>query len=297
MEVFRKGRLLGGLLIGIIACGIHSCSFPQTEKKDGGPIGVVVTIPPLKEFVERIGGNRVKVTVMVPPGASPHTYDPLPSQIKEASRAKMYAKVGTGIEFELAWMDKLIDANRDMLVVNCALGIELIITNDRESVSPRSDPHVWLSPKNAKVILRNILRGLATVDPDGRQHYFANSRTYIMELNELDRKIRMALSGKEQRSIMVYHPAWQYFCREYGLIQIPVEEEGKEPTPKGIARLIDQAKEYKVKVIFAAPEFNSQSAEVIAKEIGGEVVRISPLREHYLKNLESVAQAFSRALP
>ena len=297
MEIFRKKRLTVGLMIGIIALGVYPRCSPRTEKSGGGPIGIAVTIPPFKEFIERIGGDRVKVTVMIPPGASPHTYEPLPSQIKEASRARMYAKVGTAIEFELAWMDKLIEANQDMLVVNCSLGIELIGTGGAEPATPRPDPHVWLSPKNAKVILRNILQGLVTVDPDGRQIYLANSRTYFMELNELDRKIRKALSGKETRSIMVYHPAWQYLCREYGLIQIPVEEEGKEPTPKGIARLIDQAKEHKVKVIFAAPEFNSQSAEVIAREIGGEVVRISPLKEHYLENLESVAQAFSRALP
>jgi len=258
---------------------------PQTENADN-KIGVVVSIPPQAEFVERIGGDKVKVIVMVPPGASPHTYEPTPFQLKEVSEAKMYAKVGSGIEFELAWMDKIISVNKEMLIVDCSKGIELI----------DNDPHIWLSPKNAKIMVENIYQGLVQVDPANQEYYARNKEKYLQELDKLDNEIARALSGKKNRKIMVYHPAWTYFARDYGLEQIPIEKEGKEPTPQGIASLIKQARENNITVIFASPQFNTKTADVIAKEIDGRVVLISPLEKNYLENMRKVAEVFAGGL-
>jgi len=276
----EKRILLGAILVAVSLIGAYLL-IPQTERVDN-KIGVVVTILPQAEFVERIGGDKVRVTVMVPPGASPHTYEPTPSQLKEVSNAKMYAKVGSGIEFELAWMDKILSVNKKMLVVDCSNGIELI----------DNDPHIWLSPKNAKIMVENIYRGLVQIDPANREYYARNKEKYLQELDKLDNEIARALSGRENRKIMVYHPAWTYFARDYGLEQIPIEREGKEPTPQGIANLIKQARENNITVIFASPQFSTKTADVIAKEINGKVVLINPLEKNYLENMRKVAKAF-----
>ncbi len=279
---------IGVLFVAICLIGAYIYITSQTEKEIGKRIGVVVSILPQAEFVEKIGGDKVQVTVMVPPGASPHTYEPTPSQLKEVSRAKIYVKVGSGVEFELAWMDKIISVNEGMFVADCSRSIGLI------EKGRGVDPHIWLSPRNAKVMVENIYQGLIQIDPANQEYYVKNKEKYLQELDELDKEIIQALSGKKNKKIMVYHPAWAYFCRDYGLEQIPIEKEGKEPTPQGVASLIKQAKENNIRVIFASPQFSTKSAETIAKEIGGEVVLISPLEKNYLENMRKIAEAFGK---
>ncbi|MEM3522835.1 MAG: zinc ABC transporter substrate-binding protein [Candidatus Bathyarchaeia archaeon] len=279
--------------IFVIICLIDLCfilPIPQTERIANKQVGVVVTIPPQAEFVERIGGNKVKVTIMVPPGADPHTYEPTPSQLKEVSMAKMYAKLGSGIEFELAWMDKILSINKEMLIVDCSKGIDLIKAEDELY---GVDPHIWLSPKNVKIMVENIYQGLIQIGPTDQEYYKRNKEKYLQELNELDNEIAQILSGKKIRKILVYHPAWAYFCKDYGLEQMSIEKEGKEPTPQEIADLIKQAKENNITVIFASPEFDTKAAEVIAKEINGKVVLISPLEKNYLENMRKIAKTFT----
>jgi len=247
---------------------------------------VVVTIPPQAEFVERVGGERVKVSVMVPPGASPHTYEPTPRQLMEVSRAKIYVMVGSGVEFEIAWMDKIRRLNRKMLIVDSSKGVKII----------DKDPHIWLSPRNAEVMVENIYEGLLKVDPAHKEYYRANKERYISQLHALHQEIARSLKGKRKRRFMVFHPSWRYFAEEYGLEQIPIEKEGKEPTPREMLALIRQAKREGIKVIFASPEFNVKGAEAIAKEIGGKVLLISPLERNYLDNMRRLLQALQEAL-
>lgn len=275
-----------------------SCSMQEMTKES---IKVVVSIPPLAEFVEKIGGDRVSVSVMVPPGASPHTYEPMPSQLVEVSKAKIYMKVGTPIDFELVWLDKIVSTNRDMLVVDASTGIELtdiksesIHSSENEPHSGRFDPHIWLSPRNAKVIVNNIYRGLVETDPANEEYYSVKKEAYLRELDTLNRDIEQILAGLKKRKFMVYHPAWGYFARDYNLEQIPVEAEGKEPGARDIQHLIDQAKKYDIKTIFVSPQFNIKSAEVIAKEIKGRVILIDPLSRDYITSLRKLAEELSK---
>ncbi len=279
----EKILLLGVAFIVICLIGAYIYVTPQTEKELDKKIGVIVSIPPQAEFVERVGGDRVQVTVMVPAGASPHTYEPAPSQLRAVSSAKIYAEVGSGLEFEAAWMNKISSTNREMLVVNCSKNISFIGT----------DPHVWLSPRNAEIMVENIYRGLIQIDPTNQEYYMKNKERYLQELDGLDKKIIQAIAGKENRKIMVYHPAWTYLCRDYGLEQIAIEKEGKEPTPQGIADLIKQARKDNITVVFASPQFSTKSAEVIASEINGNVVLISPLERNYMENMHKVAETFA----
>ena len=268
----------------------------QTEANN--QLGVVVTILPQAEFVESIGGDKVDITVMVPPGASPHTYEPAPSQMAALSRARLYAKVGSGVEFELTWMDKLIAQNKDMLVVDCSKGIELqqMAAGDEDEPAGGMDPHIWMSPQNAQIMVRNIADGLIQIDPDNSAYYEQNRDAYLQKLAQLDQDIRDGLAGVKNRVFMVYHPAFGYFASCYDLTMLPIEAEGKEPTPAGLQHLVKQAKEHNIRVVFAEPQFNPQSAKVIADAIDGRVVLINPLARDYTENLQILMAELVQAM-
>jgi zinc transport system substrate-binding protein len=302
----RGYAILGVAFICLIAVSIFYFypsqeSITEPDKK----IGVIVTIVPQAEFVEKIGADKVSVVILVPPGASPHTYEPTPSQMQKVAKAKIYAKVGSGIEFELAWIDKIIATNPDMIIIDCSKSIELIgITSQYnehelemyENQNFGRDPHIWTSPRNAKIMVENICNGLIELDPSNKKYYTQNKDAYINDLEETDRKLSNSFSGLKVRKFMVYHPTWGYFAKDYELEQIPIEEEGKEPNPEGIAYLIDQAKENNIKVIFATPEFQTDIAETIAGEIGGTVVLASPLEKDYISMLTKISDEIARSL-
>ena len=271
--------------IAIILLTVYGCSNLASDSGNE-KIGVIVSILPQAEFAEKVGRDRINVTVMVPPGANPHTYEPTPGQLKEVSRAELYLKVGSGVEFELAWMDKIAEINRSINIVNCSEGISLI----------GKDPHIWLSVINAIIMVENIYEGLIEIDPGNKDFYYRNKNDYQQELSSLDDLINEILKDKKNRKIMVYHPAWTYFSDSYGLEQIPIEEEGKEPTMGGMKKILEQARQYNIKVIFASPEISAKSAEVIASEIGGSVILISPLEKDYINNMKSITEAFAESM-
>jgi zinc transport system substrate-binding protein len=279
------------VLVMVLAASAISCG---QAKQSSDKIGVAVTILPQAEFAESIGGDRINVTVMVPPGADPHTTELTPSKMTEVAEDKMYAKVGSGIEFELSYMDKIEAVNKNMLVVDCSKGIELVTSVDPNE--PGMDPHIWVSPLNAKIMVQNICDGLVQVDPANKDYYEQNRDAYLQKLDALDQEIRSSLANIKNRAFIVLHPAWGYFARDYDLEQIPIEIGGKEPSAQDITRIIDEAKQRNIKIIFASPQFNPQMAEVIANEIGGKVVLIDDLARDYIENLHKVLDEMVQAM-
>jgi zinc transport system substrate-binding protein len=276
-------------------------------------IPVFVSIVPQKYFVEKIGGELIKVSVMVKPGASPATYEPKPKQVVALSKARIYYAIG--VPFERVWLKKIRAANPKMLVVHTEKGIEKRAmkahhyeeTNEgipkrRKPGTTREpqgsmDPHIWLSPPLVKIQAKNILNALLLIDPTHGRVYENNYRKFNAELDALDAHIRGIFAGKgESVAFMVFHPAWGYFARTYGLDQIAVEMEGKEPKPADLEQLIHHAKERGIKVIFVQPEFSTKSAEAIAKAIGGEVIFANPLALDWASNLREVTLKFKAAL-
>lgn len=290
-----KHLLVVTLSVLLLFSGMISTACAQEEPVTG-KIGVVVTLLPQAEFVESVGGDKVEVTVMVPPGASPHTYEPTPSQMTALAEALVYAKVGSGVEFELTWMDNLIAQNEDILVVDCSQGVTLQATVSDEDEQGAMDPHIWMSPQNAQIMVRNVADGLIEVDPDNRDYYEQNRDSYLQQLTELDQDIRDSLSGVENRVFMVYHPAFGYFASCYDLTMLPIEAEGKEPTPAGLQHLIEQAQEHDIHVVFAEPQFNPESAEVIANAIDGVVILINPLARDYIENMRTLTGELAQAM-
>jgi len=295
MKPYRPTGLISIALILLMGASLITATVScSRETKTTGKIVVAVTILPQAGFVEAIGGDRVEVVVMVPPGASPHTYEVTPDQMTQLSNAKMYAKVGSPVEFELAWMDKLIAVNKSMLVVDCSKGVDL--TESQDPDKPGLDPHIWLSVKNAKIMVRNICDGLVQVDAVNKTYYEANCAAYLEKLTELDGDLENDLSAVKNRNFIVFHPAFGYFARDYSLKQIAVEQGGKEPDADYIVRLIEEAKGLGIRVVFVSPQYSTKSAEVIAKEIGGRVVIIDPLAKDFIGNMRAIESAMKQAM-
>ncbi len=160
------------------------------------------------------------------------------------------------------------------------------------------DPHVWLGPSQVKILATAMRDALIAADPAGAEAYRAGYESFSADISALDKKLRAAFADvpPERRKFMVFHPAWGYFARQYGLTQVPVEREGKEPGPAQLAALIDEAGKDGVRVVFVQPQFSDRNAEVVAKAIGGAVVGVDPLAEDWLANMEKVAAAFQAAM-
>lgn len=276
----------------------HEAEISGTDE----PILVAVSVVPQAEFVEKVGGDKVKTVVIIPPGADPHTYELSPKEVQEISKASMLVTVGVGMPFEAVWIDRFETMNSGTLIVNCSKGLELKeleehgLENESVEVHEELDPHIWTSPANAKIMVEDIYEGLVKVDPENEAYYAQNRDAYLEELDALDARIREKLEGKEGSNFMVYHPSWGYFAADYGLNMISVEIEGKEPSAQDLTKLVDLAKEKNVKVIFVQAQFSTRSAEVLAQEIGGEVVAVDPLAKDYISNMDNVSDIFARNL-
>jgi len=271
------------------------------EAQDDQPIQVTVSILPQQYFVERIGGDRVVVNVMVQPGESPSTYEPTAQQLTALSESAAYFSID--VPFERAWLDRIAAANPDMLMVATTHGIRRVGISDHAIDLPddyetpaNADPHIWLSPALVAVQADTIYQFLAALDPVNRAFYRENLDAFLADIAVLQADIRATLDGVENRSFIVFHPAWGYFADEFDLTMIPVEIGGQEPSARELADLIQQAQDLNVSVIFAQPEFSTTAAQTIADQIGGEVMLISPLNPNWLENMRNVAATFADVL-
>jgi len=257
-------------------------------------VNVIVSIVPQKLFVNKIGGDKVDVTVMVESGASPHTYTPKPSQMKRLSKAKLYLAIG--VEFEKVWLNKFINQNRNMLVVDTSKDINK--TTMHHHNEEELDPHVWVDPLNVKVIAQNIYEALVKVDKINENYYKENLEKFLKEIDEVDQNIKNILKDTPKgTTFMVFHPAWGYFAKSYGLKQLAVEIEGKSPKMKALVKIIQKAKKEKVQAIFTQPEFSDKASRLISKELNISVIKASTLAENWGENLQNLAKAIAHKEP
>ncbi len=225
------------------------------------PIEVFVSILPVKYFVERVGGERVSVSVMVEPGRSPATYEATPRQMTRLARAELYFRIG--VDFEDVWMERIRAASPNMRVVALHDGItlrEVDRIDSGQARSGRKEPHVWTDPRLVERMAARIRDALITQDPGQRAAYEANCRRFIADLQELDRYIRSRLRGMEGSSFMVFHPSWGYFADAYRLRQIPIETGGKEPGARSLQRVIELGRRERVKVVFVQEQFSTRKS-------------------------------------
>lgn len=300
----NRGTLLLAFLLSLSLCVAPA---PVAAAADA-PLKVFVSVLPLKYFVERIGGPHVVTEVMVGPGQSPATYEPTPRQMSRLGQADLYFRVG--VPFERIWMQRLVDLNRRMRVVDLRDGIDLLRLEEHhhegeEAHEPESgeehhgddlDPHIWTSPVLARIMAEHIRAALTASDPAHKADYAAGHAQLAADLTDLDSQLRRRLDGIANRKFLVFHPSWGYFAEAYGLRQIAIEAAGKEPGPRTLAKIIDRARRDDIRVIFVQQQFSRTTADTVAKAIGGRVVAIDPLAEDYLENLRKAAAAFISAL-
>ncbi len=274
----KKGlALFLAVVILLSACQ----SKRATTSAMAGKVPVVVSILPLADLTAQVGGDRVVVTdVVVPPGSSPHTFEPTPSQIKAVAQAKMLIVVGLGLEY---WTNKVVDAadNKGLQVVVTSDGIKPIsgAESSNQAVSENANPHIWLDPMNAIIMVQHIRDALIRVDPAGKAIYEANAAAYIKKLKALDREIRGEVATFRSKKFIAFHPAWVYFAREYGLEEAAVIERspGHEPSPAEVAFIVKTARKLGAKAIFAEPQFSAAAAKTIAEESGARVLYLDPI--------------------
>ena len=268
---------------------------------------VFVSILPQAYFVQRVGGQHVNVEVLVGPGQSPASYEPTPDQMSALAKARVLFRIG--VPFEQTLLPKVQRAFERLEICDTRQGITLrhmeAPLHDHQDQQRQAnhdhsaagdDPHIWLSPKLVKTQARTICAALCRLDPPHADDYRQNLAAFHADLDALDRRIAEALAPVKGKELFVFHPSYGYFADAYGLKQVPVEIEGKQPVAKDIADLIRRARQAGVKVIFVQPQFSTSSAEVIARGIGGVVVPLDPLAHDYIENLESMARQVSQAL-
>ena len=264
-------------------------------------IHTIVSIVPEATFLKAIGGEHVAVTVMVGIGASPHNYEPKPLQMIEVSKAKLYFSIG--VEFEKVWLNKFLDLNPKMQTIDLSKGIQKVHATHHEheehghnshSCTAHTDPHIWTSPQNVKIIVQNIYEALSHYDPKHQAYYLHNLQLYLAKIDYTHTQITALLSELPKgRHFMVFHPSWGYFAQAYDLEQMAVEIEGKSPKPRELIALLQKAKAHKVSAIFTQAEFSDSVAKIIAKELSIPVIKVSPLAPQWSKNLIDIASALA----
>jgi len=262
-------------------------------------IPVFVSILPQAFFVEKIGGDRVLVDVLVQPGQSPHTYAPTPRQMGRLAEGRVYFRIG--VAFENAFIPKIENALPNLIIVDTRQGINLEKMAGHEGEEDHDhgeelDPHIWLDPLLVKKQAKIIKDTLAQLDPAGQSLYEKNLAAFCSDLEALHARLTKALTPLQGKSFFVFHPAFGYFAKAYGLKQIAVETGGNAPSARHLASLIESAKKNGVRVLFVQPQFSQKSAKTVARAINGVVVPLDPLARDYFSNMTGIAQALEMAL-
>ena len=273
-------------ILMMCACGNSS---HQNEKPT-----LTVTLEPLRYFTEAIAGDHYEVVSMVPKGSSPESYDPTPQQLVALSRSQAYLRIGY-IGFEQAWMKKLEANAPDMKVFDTSRGVDLIRGEGHSDHFHQGgvEPHIWNSTRNASIIADNIYQALCELDSTHQEEYKIRLDSLKKTIAQTDANVSTFLKNADS-TFLIYHPALSYFARDYGLKQISIEEGGKEPSPAQLKTLIETCQKEKAHVIFVQQEFDQRNAQLIADELGVNVVSINPLSYDWAEEMIRVAQALKR---
>ena len=265
-------------------------------------VDLFVSVIPLKYFAERVGGEHVEVGVMVQPGHSPVTYEPTPRQMAALSVADAYIRIG--VPFESFWMEHIREANPGLEIIDARAGIDsslMAISSlspegyEKDNARQNEDPHIWLDPALAGEIVKTIRNYLIHADKANSEVYRRNTEQFLKELEQLDIRIRHIFSSVNNRRFLVFHPAWGHFAGAYGLEQLVVEHEGKEPGPHALSKLVELARRENIRTVFVQKQISSRIAHTLATEIGGRIEVLDPLAVDYFGNLMKAAEAIADA--
>ncbi|MGI5849350.1 MAG: metal ABC transporter solute-binding protein, Zn/Mn family [Christensenellales bacterium] len=293
-------------VLRIIACAFLLLSISACAAVEAGnkKITVAVGIVPEAAFVQKVAGDFADIVTLIPPGNSEANYQPTASEMQALSKANVYFTLQVPTE-EANILTKIGDFNADILVVNlrdaAAAAYPLLVAgshvHDTSVVhgGKTVDPHIWLSPKRAVVMVQKIADTLCSIDEAHSDTYKANAAAYIEEINALDSEIRQKVSGLCNKSFLIYHAAYGYFADDYGLEMVAIETKGKQATASEIQRVIGYAKQNGIDMVFYQEEFDDSQAQTVAEEINGSVVKTAPLSADYIGNLRKFIDALIRS--
>ena len=268
------------------------CACANTPQKKEKPI-ITVTLEPLRYFTEVIASDNFQVISMVPKGSSPESYDPTPQQLVNLSQSQAYFRIGY-IGFEQAWMDKLETNSPDMKVYDTSVGVDLIRGEGHwhgdHYHEGGVEPHIWNSTQNALIIAENIYKALCELDAAHQADYQKRLDVLKETIRQTDENVKAFLKSAD-KTFLIYHPALSYFARDYELKQISMEEGGKEPSPAQLKALIETCRKEKIHTIFVQQEFDQRNAQLIANELGINIVSINPLSYDWAEEMVRVAKA------
>ena len=278
----------------LMILGGNGCTTPPRQHTDNA---LMVSILPIKHLVEKITGDDFQVTVLVPPGVSPETYEPTPSQIIQLSESRLIFTTGL-LDFEHALMHRFsTDSQLAERIVDLSRGIDLIGEREEKSQARRAkkhtccqhgvDPHIWISPAELRIMSRTVYERIALLYPDSVK-YELNFNQLINHIDSLHRTIQERTAVAPHHSFLIYHPALAYWARAYGYEQIALENEGKEPSAEHLKQVADRARRDGIAKIFYQAQFSRQVVETLAAEIGAETVEIDPLAENVFENLMDI---------
>ncbi|MCB4204981.1 zinc ABC transporter substrate-binding protein [Deferribacterales bacterium Es71-Z0220] len=261
---------------------------------------IFVSISPVKYIADNIVGGKYQVKALVPENFNPHLFEPRPKEMRELSKAKYYFSIGD--TFDHVWLEKLYSVNKGVKVVY----IDKDITKQRlekhshdekhenEGDNNFYDPHIWLSPNNVKIMAKNILDFMAEADKDNLPLYESNYQKLVKSMDELVINFKKTFDRCESKNILVFHPSWGYFAKDFGLKQVAIEAEGIEPSMSHIREIVDFARKEDVKFLFVQPQIDSRITNTLAKQLNIEIIKVNPLSYNYIGELELIKNAFEK---
>jgi len=275
----------------VAATIIGSVSVHATER----PL-VFVSIPPQKYLVEAIAGDFVDIEVLLPNGASPATYEPTPRQMASLDRAQLYLQIG--VPFEGPLLAKAAGLMPDLRIVDCRADVEMVpVTEDGHSHgADHLDPHIWLDPGRMKTIAATTAEAIRSLAPAASSAVDRNLANLHQAVDAVDGRVAALLEPFEGREVLVFHPAFGYFTRRYHLLQVAVEDEGKTPSARRLATIMQSIDRDDIQAIFVQPQFSAAAAHRVADALGCEVVELDPLAQDWPANLETMATRIATAL-
>jgi len=267
---------------------------------------VSVSIIPEKYFVDIISDNMLNVNVMIPPGAGHSTYEPLPSQMKDLNKSKIYFKIGH-LDFEFTWIERFKNSNKSMKIVDLSENFDLSVVaatsccnhaheTEHNANKHAVDPHLWLNPIMVKSMIEKIAEEIAVLLPSERDSILIRKNSFIDEIDLLNRHITEKLERFKGNKFLIFHPALTWFAYQYGLEQIAVEIDGKEPSPSEIRKIIQTVKDENIKAILIQNEFPFERAIPISKETGIDIIQINPLAYNWVENMYEITSILEKAM-
>ncbi len=278
--------------ITILLALLAGCNTNEKETQKT----ITISIAPQKYFAKKLLPDDYAINMMVPPGASPATYEPTPKQLRKLSQSELYVRIGK-IEFEQVWMPKIEDINPGLKVIDASEGVDFIEDGHTHGHGheQEADPHIWTSPILAKQMTENMSHAFIEQFPEDKETILKNTEKFLSELEEIHQTIQDQLGEHSGRAFLIYHPALAYFARDYQLRQMAIEHHGKEPSASDMTHILKEAKEENIRTVFIQQQFDQRSAVTIADELGAEVAVINPLSENWKSGILDISKKIKKS--